>query len=293
MAHFVSAALAIAALAGWQFTPMTSADRWDWPLETHVIERTFVPPEHRYGTGHRGIDIPGFEGEHVRAVAAGTVSFVGRVAGINTITIDHGVERSTYQPVTPNVRFGDSVSGSQIIGVLGTAHPSCLSTCLNLGRIKDQAYLDPAEKLSSTFGFALISPDGPVPQPPRAELDLADYLAAPVSSAFGMRVHPVTGVRKLHDGVDFAAACGTPVPSIDAGTVTFSGWRGAYGEHIEIRHSENESSSYSHLSTREAFVGQTVEANQRIGLVGTTGLSTGCHLHLMTLRDGVPVNPMD
>lgn len=268
------------------------AGSWDWPLDTHQVERSFQPPIDRYGPGHRGIDLPGRPGEPVRTVAAGTVSFAGQVGGVATVTIDHGSERSTYQPVLAEVEVGEAITRGQRIGTLGASHPSCRTTCLNLGRLRGDDYLDPVEALGGE-PVRLVSPDGPPPDPPSWEPGgLVNLLGGQITSPFGMRVHPVTGQRKLHDGVDLAAACGTPVPALKGGTVSYSGFRGAYGEQIEVQHPDGRATSYSHLSGRHVQIGDTVSDGDVVGSVGTTGMSTGCHLHFMLLVDGVPVDPM-
>ncbi|MBM9462762.1 peptidoglycan DD-metalloendopeptidase family protein [Aeromicrobium sp. YIM 150415] len=265
---------------------------WLWPVQTRSVEREFAPPTDPYGPGHRGVDLPGRAGETVVAVATGTVTFAGDVAGVATVTVDHGVERSTYQPVRATVSAGDAVQAGQPIGSLLAGHPSCRTTCLNLGRLRGDDYLDPVALLGAD-DVRLISPDGPPPSPPSWEPEgIVNLLGGPVTSPFGMRRHPVTGEVKLHDGVDLGAACGTPVPALLAGTVTFSAHRGAYGEQVELAHDDGRVTSYSHLSSREARAGDRVEAGHVIGRVGTTGMSTGCHLHLMLLIDGTPVDPL-
>jgi len=272
------------------FTPVSAS--WDWPLDDQRVERRFDPPAERYGPGHRGVDLSGSPGEAVHAVAAGTVTFAGQVAGVATVTVDHGDERSTYQPVLAEVEVGDVVGRGQRIGVLGASHPSCRATCLNLGRLRGDDYLDPLEALGGER-VRLVSPDGPPPEPPAADTgDLIDLVGGRITSPFGIRVHPITGERKLHDGVDLAASCGTPVPALSGGTVSYSGFRGAYGEQIEIRHADGRATSYSHLSGRSVGVGDAVSDGEIVGTVGSTGRSTGCHLHFMLLIDGTPVDPM-
>lgn len=263
---------------------------WVWPLDDHRIDRSFDPPESDYGAGHRGVDLPGRVGQVVRAVAVGRVTFAGSVAGVPTITISHGVERSTYQPVAATVRVGDAVAAGQPIGRLRGGHPSCRGTCLNLGRLRGGTYLDPALLLSTRGAYRLIDPDGTPPTPPEvASGDLP--LDGAITSAYGLRVHPVTGVRKLHDGVDIAAACGTAVPTIAGGVVTRAGGRGPYGLQVEVRHGDS-STSYSHLSSIAVALGKHVAAGTIVGRVGSTGASTGCHLHFMRVRDGRPVDPL-
>lgn len=271
--------------------PPASASPWTWPLGDHTIERPFDPPSSEYGAGHRGVDIPGRAGQTVRAVAVGRVAFAGRVAGIWTITIDHGGERSTYQPVKPSVRAGDAVTAGQPIGRLLGDHPSCRRTCLNLGRLRGDEYLDPADLLAAAGAYRLIDPDGEVPEPPDAGTgDLP--IDGPVTSAFGMRVHPVTGERKLHDGVDIGAPCGTPVPATAAGEVSRAGPSGGYGLQIQVEHAGGVATSYSHLGSVTVRPGQSVGAGTAVGRVGSTGYSTGCHLHFMRLVDGRPFDPL-
>lgn len=266
------------------------ASPWEWPLGDGRIDRPFDPPDTQYGRGHRGVDLPGRAGQVVRAVAAGRVSFAGRVAGVATITITHGAERSTYQPVDPLVRVGDAVAAGQPIGHLLGGHPSCHRTCLNLGRLRGDTYLDPAELLASDGAYRLVDPSGPPPEPP--DLVGGDLpLDGPVTSAFGLRVHPVTGERKLHDGVDIAAACGTQVPTVGAGVVTRAGHHGPYGLQVEVAHGDS-ATSYSHLSSVAVEVGRRLGAGTVVGRVGSTGMSTGCHLHFMTIVGGRPVDPL-
>ncbi|MGC9438347.1 M23 family metallopeptidase [Streptomyces sp. WG5] len=125
-------------------------------------------------------------------------------------------------------------------------------------------------------------------------------LAAPVSpltitSPYGSREHPLTGVTKLHTGVDFAAPQGAQVAAARKGRVVFAAPTNAYGNRIVIDHGTIEGkrleTTYSHLSSLEAAVGQEVEAGTPIGRVGSTGLSTGPHLHFEVVLDGYYTDP--
>jgi murein DD-endopeptidase MepM/ murein hydrolase activator NlpD len=112
-----------------------------------------------------------------------------------------------------------------------------------------------------------------------------------VSSTFGNRRHPILGDLRRHTGIDFAAARGTPVRAVGAGTVIFAGWKGGYGNTIEIRHGNGYVTRYGHLSKLLAKVGTRVAPKETIGLVGATGLATGPHLHFELLVKGVHRNP--
>ncbi|MBR9977499.1 MAG: M23 family metallopeptidase, partial [Bacteroidetes bacterium] len=112
-----------------------------------------------------------------------------------------------------------------------------------------------------------------------------------VTSGFGMRTHPISGKRKMHTGIDYAAPTGTPVWAVGSGTVTFTGWKGGYGNTIEIRHSGSVVTRYGHLSKIYVKRGQGVRQQQTIGAVGSTGYSTGPHLHFEYLVNGVYTPP--
>lgn len=270
---------------------------WSWPLGQRVVGTDFDPPDTPYGAGHRGIDLPGSPGEPVRAVAAGRVSFSGTVAGVGVVTVDHGDERSTYQPVQQrSVEAGDAVEPGEVLGRLAPGGSHCASACLHLGRLRGEHYLDPRARLTGESRFVLVDPDAPLPRPPAGALgslgDLARPVGGPVTSAFGMRVHPVTGIRKLHDGVDLGASCGTPVRAAKVGTVRSAGRDGAYGLRVVLDHGAGLRTAYAHLSSASVSRGDRVDPRTVVGRVGSTGMSTGCHLHFLVVRGGTPVDPM-
>ncbi len=115
-----------------------------------------------------------------------------------------------------------------------------------------------------------------------------------ITSHFGMRFHPIRRIRCKHNGVDYAAPSGTPVSAVADGAVTIARWVGGYGRLVEIKHKGGLSSRYGHLSgfgpgTRQ---GRRVRQGQTVGYVGSTGLSTGPHLHFEIRKKGKPVNPL-
>ncbi|MEC4815840.1 MAG: peptidoglycan DD-metalloendopeptidase family protein [Scytonema sp. PMC 1069.18] len=111
------------------------------------------------------------------------------------------------------------------------------------------------------------------------------------SSPFGWRVHPVLGYRRFHAGLDFAASYGSTIRAADSGTVIFAGWYGGYGKAVIISHGKSITTLYGHSSELYVSEGQTVQRGQPIAAVGSTGLSTGPHLHFEVRRDGTPVDP--
>jgi murein DD-endopeptidase MepM/ murein hydrolase activator NlpD len=102
---------------------------------------------------------------------------------------------------------------------------------------------------------------------------------APITSRFGWRTHPLTGNRRFHSGLDIGAPSGSPVVATGAGTVISAGWNGGYGKAIIIQHSDTQQTLYGHLSEISVQAGQTIAQGTVIGLVGSTGNSTGPHLH--------------
>lgn len=124
----------------------------------------------------------------------------------------------------------------------------------------------------------------------------AAFLRAPlafrrISSVFGIRRHPILGTVRRHQGMDYAAARGTPVRALGNGRVIFAGWRGGYGKTVEIRHSNGYVTRYGHLDAIHVKSGSSVSISQTIGKVGSTGLSTAPHLHFEVLVGGVHRDP--
>ena len=120
-------------------------------------------------------------------------------------------------------------------------------------------------------------------------------LVAPVpgrmSSSFGMRRHPILGYRRMHSGVDFKAGHGTPIVAVTDGQVTGAGRMGGCGNAVRLRHAGGIDTRYCHMSRIAVNRGQSVRRGQVIGYVGSTGLSTGAHLHYEMYRSGRAVNP--
>lgn len=115
---------------------------------------------------------------------------------------------------------------------------------------------------------------------------------AAITSGFGSRVHPVYGDLRMHNGIDFRAATGTAVRAAGAGKIVAAGWRGGYGNAVIIDHGNSLGTFYAHMSSVAIGAGQGVSKGQVIGRAGSTGLSTGPHLHFEVRANGVPVHPL-
>ncbi len=122
------------------------------------------------------------------------------------------------------------------------------------------------------------------------------FLANPVefsriTSGFANRFHPIQNAWRKHLGVDYAAPTGTPVRTVGDGVVEFAGWQNGYGNVVQVRHAGNRETLYAHLSRIDVTKGQRIEQGHRIGAVGSTGWSTGPHLHFEFLVDGEHQDP--
>jgi murein DD-endopeptidase MepM/ murein hydrolase activator NlpD len=112
-----------------------------------------------------------------------------------------------------------------------------------------------------------------------------------ITSQFGWRTDPLTGTNRFHNGVDVAAAYGTDVPSAGPGRVVFAGVQGGYGQTVVVEHQDGVRTRYAHLSHIAVSTGAEVEGGALVGRVGSSGRSTGAHLHFEVLERGRPVDP--
>lgn len=258
----------------------------------------FDPPATDWGAGHRGIDLAANPGDEVRAALGGLVTFAGLVAGQGWVTVDHGDGLETTYGVLASwsVRPGQRVEAGDVLGVLGDG-----AVHLDWGAKQDGAYIDPLT-LFGSWQIHLIDPErlvepvisapGPGGATPVSAAGWTWPTAGRIGSGFGMRVHPITGVRRLHAGVDIGAPTGTPIVAAATGVVSFASSAGGYGNLVKIAHGGGTETRYAHASVLLVRPGQRVERGQLIARVGSTGLSTGPHLHFEIRVGGEPVDPL-
>jgi murein DD-endopeptidase MepM/ murein hydrolase activator NlpD len=273
------------------------------------VVRAFDPPEQDWKPGHRGVDLGVTPGTVIRAAAAGTVTFSGTLAGRGVVVVDHGHVRTTYEPLDPGVHHGQSVDLGQALGTVVAGHPGCPATaCLHWGLRRGESYLDPLSLLTRSTGDVRLLPadafgrlrarraDRGLHPPIGGSGTLLPPVRGQVTSPFGMRIDPIKGTWRLHSGTDFGAPCGAPLVAAASGVVTTVTWHPSYGNRLVIDHGvvggRALRTAYNHASGYSARVGERVAAGQPIGSVGTTGDSTGCHLHFMVYSDGRVVDPM-
>ncbi len=113
-----------------------------------------------------------------------------------------------------------------------------------------------------------------------------------ISSPFGTRIDPISGEIKTHGGTDIAASLGTPILAVADGVVVAATWHNSYGYYVKIKHDDTYSTLYAHCSALYVSVGQTVKQGQVIADCGSTGYSTGSHLHYEVIQNGIRVNSL-
>ncbi|MEO6718282.1 MAG: M23 family metallopeptidase [Novosphingobium sp.] len=203
-----------------------------------------------------------------------------RAAGGSPAAVQHFLQaldpRVDFGEIAPDDRFEFVVAyslpagGAAVIGRI--IHLDLTSSC---GRSRLVARQDAA-------GLATL----PAPFPDRTPL------VGRLTSGFGMRFHPILGRARMHAGIDLAAAYGAPVRAVSDGTVAFAGWHGGHGNFVRLDAGGGDGSGYAHMSRIAVAPGMRVLAGQVIGYVGSTGLSTGPHLHYELYRGGRTVNPL-
>jgi murein DD-endopeptidase MepM/ murein hydrolase activator NlpD len=156
---------------------------------------------------------------------------------------------------------------------------------VNAGRVHQAVWFEPGAGVAGGYFF----PDG--------KSRKRSFLASPVefsrvTSGFAMRLHPIFQNWRQHRGVDYAAPTGTPVRTVGEGVVSFSGWQNGYGKVVVVDHGNQRDTLYAHLSRLDVVKGQRVAQGQLIGAVGSTGWSTGPHLHFEFRIDGQHQDPL-
>jgi murein DD-endopeptidase MepM/ murein hydrolase activator NlpD len=213
------------------------------------------------------ISLDRFEGAQVKSLNALEESYDVKARRMRSILADVGLDTSKIAPPLPA-----RASGGPFVPV----------TAGNITAFDRQLYRirlarGHVERLTRTLGAV------PIRKPMMGELES--------TSGFGMRSDPFIRAPAMHTGLDFRAETGEPARATAAGTVTMAGWNGGYGKLVEVDHGNGFATRYGHLSAIDVEVGQPVKIGQVIGRVGSTGRSTGPHLHYETRIDGDAVDP--
>ena len=191
---------------------------------------------------------------------------------------------------------------AQVAGAAGSDYHQLLSADsaakgLSVGAGQRVAFIMRHEPRRITARISESAAQGrPGGGPRAASQSGAANLASPLPhldrvSGYGMRIHPVHGDQRMHHGIDLDAPAGTPVAAISDGIVTFAGERGGYGNLVVIDHGGGFETRYAHQEHLSVTEGDLVRAGDVLGAVGSTGVSTGPHLHFEVRRDGESVDP--
>ncbi len=196
------------------------------------------------------------------------------LGGLETVLAKTGLDADR---IVSEIRRDYSGEGGPFVGVDESAAPELASA-------------DAARVTSLLGGLERAS----LMQVAAAKLPLAIPVKAAFrfTSGFGVRRDPINGRSRMHSGTDFASRPGTPVLSTAEGVVTFAGWQSGYGRVVKVRHAFGFETVYAHMSAARVKVGDRVARGDRIGDMGSTGRSTGTHLHYEVRLNGKPVNPM-
>jgi len=298
-----------------------------WPLAGAIeVLRAFDPPARRWEAGHRGVDLAASVGDPVLAAAGGTVTYAGPLAGRGVVVVRHGLLRTTYEPVRAAVAVGQRVHVGAPLGTL-QRESHCSRPCLHWGLRRGEEYLDPlglgahngtvrllpaaeraavqrraaaralaADRAAEAAALVLASISASQISGPAGRQGFLRPVPGRITSPYGRRFHPVLRVWKHHDGTDFGAPCGTPIRAAAAGRVSSTSDSAGYGKRLMLDHGtvggRRVVTGYNHASRYVVGSGTRVARGEVIGHVGSTGYSTGCHLHLMVWQDGARVDPM-
>lgn len=309
--------LLVAAHLWWGVPLPVRASEGGWPLSGAIV-RGFDPPAAAWGAGHRGVDVAGHEGDPVRAPRAGRVSFAAVLAGRPVLVISHDDgTRTTLEPVEAGVEPGRVVLGGEVVGRLAGGHPCSGGLCLHWGLKRGETYLNPVP----TGGTApLLLPDSAVHavrDRAQARIEaarraaqaapiegvtsagegvLAQPAQAQLGSRFGPRFHPLFKQWRLHAGIDLSNACGTPLFAAAEGTVSHMGFDSSGGWRLIVDHGVVRGvrlqTIYLHAQGYRVRAGDRVARGQQVGSMGSTGWSTGCHLHFSVKVDGRHSDPL-
>jgi murein DD-endopeptidase MepM/ murein hydrolase activator NlpD len=208
------------------------------------------------------------EAEQSAALAAIESSYDVKARRIRGVLVELGIDAGKSVPTTEA-----GATGGPFVAARLRSDSSAFERQLHrIGLAR--AHVD---QLNRTLGNV------PVRRPVTGEID--------ASSGFGMRIDPFLKSPAMHTGLDMRGEPGDPVRATANGTVTFAGWQGGYGKMVEIDHGNGVSTRYGHLSSIDTEVGKAIKTGQVIGKVGTTGRSTGPHLHYETRIDSEAVDP--
>ena len=246
------------------------------PEYVHIlVERALCPSFTRVGCGRQKLHVHARIGESIVSVSdvMSRISSIQTRFGLSPMSFYAAPSVADYAPLADEALLIES-------GLLD-----------DINQAASNAGVDPAELLEL---LAVQRADARISQPATPVADrVFPVPGESAGSPFGIRSDPFTGEPRMHKGVDVGAPMGTPIVAAQAGTVTFAGEWGSYGNIVIIDHGDGVETRYAHQSQVGVAAGDRVEAGQAIGAVGSTGRSTGPHLHFEVRVDGEAIDPVE
>ncbi|MBI4976261.1 MAG: peptidoglycan DD-metalloendopeptidase family protein [Spirochaetes bacterium] len=248
------------------------------------VDTSLKPAAHATGvvftdyTVQKGDSIWSIAKDH--ALALDTIIGVNNIKDLNALTIGSVIKLPNMNGINYTVRANDTLS-----------HISLFSGS-PIEKIKEMNGITDA---SIAAGRVLFLPDGKLDAVERNRLFGIDFnkpIYGRLTSRYGLRKHPFLGYRMFHTGVDIGYNNGGSVRAVQAGTVGFAGENGGYGNYVSLQHKNGFTTAYGHLASISVAPGAYVKKGDVIGVVGSTGISTGPHLHFEVLYRGKYVNPL-
>lgn len=204
------------------------------------------------------------------------------------------VGAASAQDRVPHSCATDPAAASQRANLLADSQAGSLLAAADPGELKADDQL-PNHKLICSAATAAVESLPPVSIHDTPSFSAPSQMPVSnvrLSSAFGMRAHPLLGGRRLHKGVDLAGTVGTPVHATGDGVIGHAGWSGGYGLLVSIHHGAEYETRYGHMSRLAVTPGRRVRKGDVVGYVGSTGRTTGPHLHYEVLKSGSAVDPL-
>lgn len=310
LVSFIVLILAGAGIWIWQAgSPKQEAKAFAWPIKVSEnqkirINRDFgmtFNPIAQYETDHTGLEIDATVGDKVYASRDGIVEFSKWHGGYGqSVMIDHGDGYKTLYGHLDStfVKNSQTVKKGCLIGLVGSTGYS-LDDQLSFSMIKDGKFVNPKSLLPELGGFDVVTPK---PATNKKSINSNTGFACPfkkdlypkvdLTPGFGNRINPINNIAEFHTGIDICIPFKAEILAVYPGKVTIARWYGAYGNIVEIMHDNGAKSRYSHMEELLVKEGDNVAIGQTIGLCGSTGYSTGPHLHFEIMKGKDFLDPM-
>ncbi|HWU93169.1 MAG TPA: M23 family metallopeptidase, partial [Sphingomicrobium sp.] len=224
-------------------------------------------------------------------VATGPIRIRGRVGdglywSLRAAGASPQVAAAYLAALATEIDVGDVASGDSFDLILGRSRNLLYAGLARIGQSPLQLVRWDADGRSEWIDAAHQDLEAPV------ESGMMMPVAGHITSYFGNRYHPILHYTRFHAGLDIGASWGSPIVAAADGRIIAAGWAGGYGREVQIAHAGGMTSLYGHMSEIVAQAGSYVREGQLIGYVGSSGLSTGPHVHFEVRKDGTPVNPL-